>query len=176
MILKPKNAVSVRVDGNRINVAGRRYESAHIMITGASTLQMIVSPDHVVVDATFNEIPEIHDSTPHILRVSAPGSNLELDIEGAGIREIKEEDNNKLLVKSDLFTFKFESSEGGDSVVLKIPKIGPVKVKEARILFNSPSSVNAIIEPFIVGIVSVTPKDAVGIHLDRVTGRIEITA
>jgi hypothetical protein len=173
MILKHRNTVSLRIEGNRITLAGRRYESAHVIITGASALHMLIAPDHVVLDAMFSDLPEIHDSTPHILRVSAPGSTLELDVEGTQIKDIREDDDS-ITINADILTFKFEASEGDERVVIKLPRLGPLKASSARVEFSSPSYVNTIIEPFIIGIVSAKPRDDVIIRFDKEKSQIVI--
>ena len=173
--MKSKNdTITVRVDGSRINVAGRRYESAHVMILDADALEMIVTPHKMSVNARFNDIPEIQDSTPYILKVGARGSTLELDLEGSTIRSLREDDS--IIIEAGILTFKFETSEDGEKVVVKLPRLDPLRARTLAVESLSLTSINVIMDPFIIGVVSLKPREAVRLIYDRGKDTVKVTA
>jgi hypothetical protein len=175
LILKSRSdVITVKVDGSRINIAGRRYESAHVMILDAEALEMTVLPSKMSINARFSDLPEIQDSTPHILKVGVRGATLKLDLEGNTIRSIKE--NDSIIVEAELLTFKFESSEDGEKVVFKMPRLDPIRAGMLVVESSSPTSVNAIMDPFIIGVVSIRPLRAARIAYERSRDAIRVTA
>lgn len=173
--MKSHNAVNVKVDGNTVNVSGRSYKSAHVLIIGASQLEMQISPSHVEIRATFSDLPEILDSTPHLLRVSAPSASLELDVDGRRISKVREEGSD-VIVEGEALTFKFETDTANDSVILKIPRLTPLRVSRALVKASSGASVNAIIDPFILGIVTIYISESARISLSGQEKVASITA
>ncbi|MEB3816635.1 MAG: hypothetical protein LRS46_01650 [Desulfurococcales archaeon] len=159
--------VTVKVDGSRVDVAGRAYESAHVMILGADALEMSVTPYRVHVSARFRELPQVEDSTPYLLRISAPGASLRLDLEGSSIRRIREDGG--ISVEADLLTMKFESSELGDKVVVRIPGFEPIRVEKLNVRSNTTTSINSITDPFIVGVLTIerSKETKIRVHKDK---------
>lgn len=173
--MKSRNdVITVKVEGSKINVAGRRYESAHVMILNAEALEMTVLPSKMSINAHFSDLPEIQDSTPYILKVGSRGATLELDLEGNTVRSIREDDN--IVVEAELLTFKFETSEGGEKVVFKMPRLGPLQASMLIVESSSPASINAIMDPFIIGVASIKPLKTVRIAYERDRGVIRVTA
>ena len=174
--MRPRNeTVTVRVDGSRITIAGRTYRGAHIVLIGVSTLRMAVEPERVAISANFDELPEIEDVSPDVLRVRAPGASLELDLDGSTIMEVSE-DKGSISIRARNLTLKFDTNPHSGRVTVKVPRMESLTVNKLVITSNTRASVNAIIEPFITGVVSLDASGGARIYTSKRDGALRIEA
>lgn len=172
-MLKPKTQIEVLIDNTKVEVAGRRYEAPHILVIGASRSHLEVKPGEVKVKAGFDELPYVEIHEDEFIKVYREGSRYEVDVLGDRIKEIRDEADGKV-ISGDLVTIRFEADEPGNAIIVKPPKLERIKAKSLEIKSNASTSLNIIVLPFIVGVMSVS--GSMKMVVKQVRDKVEIVS
>ena len=172
-MLKSKSKVEVLIDNTRVEVAGRRYEAPHILIIGASRSHLEVKPGEVKVKASFDELPYVEIHEDEFIKVYREGSRYEVDVLGDRIREIRDEADTKI-ISGDVVTIRFEAEEPSNSIVVKLPRLDRIKARSLEIKSSADTSLNIIVLPFIIGVMSVS--GSMKMMVKQVSDKVEITS
>lgn len=152
-MLKPKQSINVSIENGKVNVAGRTYDSPHTLLIGAEGVKAEISHGKVRVEANFASLPSVESQGEEIVKVYRPDVKYEVDTLGEKLDEYGESGEGYTL-KGRVVSIKFESDEYSEGIVVKIPRLARLKVKELRISSARVTALNIITIPFTVGILT----------------------
>ncbi|MEM1873881.1 MAG: hypothetical protein QXS85_03330 [Acidilobaceae archaeon] len=144
--------ISVVVDGSRVRVGGRVYETSHVFIVGASTILIEMTPLKLRMETLVPVESRIDSTMEDVLKIYVPDYKFEVDSQGARM-SIKQ--NELIEMRGDIVTVKLESDIETDSVIVKIPGFRKIKTQRVRITAENEVSANFILSP-LVGVISIS--------------------
>lgn len=151
-MLQSDRYVSVVVDGTRVKVGGRVYETTHVLIIGAHSATIELTSLTFRME-TYMPIDSRVDSTiEDVLKIYMPESRFEVDSHGSRMN-IKQNEVTELW--GDMVTIKLEADMESGSVLVKIPRFKRIKAQKVRISVDTEVSANFILSP-LVGVLSIT--------------------
>lgn len=151
-MLQSDRYVSVVVDGTRVRVGGRVYETTHVLIIGAHSATIELTPFTFRME-TYVPIDSRVDSTVEdVLKIYMPESRFEVDSHGSRMN-IRQGDVVELW--GDMVTIKLEADIESGSVLTKIPRFKKIKTQKVKVSVDAEVSANFILSP-LVGVLSIT--------------------
>lgn len=169
--MRNEQKVKVDVDNSRVKVAGRSYEASHVLIVSARSIEAAIEPGSIRVRAYFDTFPEVESQGEDLVVVSRSGGRFEVDAYGEKIKSV-EESGDVIKLKGDIISLKFELDN--EYVVLKLPAKGRVKGSKLMISGEGDVSMNIIVMPFTVGIITARKADCeIRLKGDVVEAKVE---
>ncbi len=163
MMLKPRSDVVVEVRNGRVSVEGRVYEAQHVLIIGASKASLLVEPGVFQVRAYFPGLPSVDIVGGDVVKVYREGARYQVDMFGDSITSVKEE-GDSITISGDIVTIKFDMDE--ESINVSLPRVGRVSTRRLEVSSDASTSINAMILPFLTGVVNIYGRARVRIRKD----------
>ncbi len=152
-MLRSSQYITVVVENNRVNVAGRVYESGHVMLVGAVSLSASISYGSIRAEAVFPFESQVESTSDDVVKVQAPESKFEVDTLGSSIREVRREDSGVTLT-GQIISIKFESDDEYNDIVVKIPKYKKLRAKRVDVRSSKKTTLNMMTTPFTIGVLT----------------------
>ncbi len=144
--------IVVEVEGTKVNVGGRRYESSHILLVASNSASVSVDESGIYIKAEYSEPPAIDTVGGDLVKIIGKNGRYIVDTMGDTIREFKV-DGNKIKIKGEVISIKF--SRDDDRIMVVVPHYGAVKSERLDIKTRKPTSINVIVHPFVTGVISI---------------------
>ncbi|MGC9135106.1 MAG: hypothetical protein C0171_02990 [Caldisphaera sp.] len=152
--MKRKDQIKVDIDNSKIVVDGRNYDATHVLIQGGHQLSGEINPSQVKLTIIFDDTPQVEPTMEEAMKVVANGSEFFIDVLGEKTKNEAETEEGYIL-SGDVVTIKFESDENGEDLLIKVPKVGALRTNKLYIDLEGEISSNIMIQPFIIGAISV---------------------
>ncbi|MEM1938864.1 MAG: hypothetical protein QXI24_03590 [Acidilobaceae archaeon] len=163
-MLKSRQYIMVIVENNKVNVAGRVYETSHTLLIGASELTATISYGSVRVEASFMLPPNVESQVDDVIKVSDPEAKYEVDTTGSRIAEIHH--NEGYIIRGEVVSIRFESEDETGNIIVKVPKLKRLKAKKVEFKSSKKTTLNIMTMPFIIGVISVHDSTCIVKHID----------
>jgi predicted heme/steroid binding protein len=152
--MKAKDQIKVDIDNSKIIVDGRNYDSTHVLIQGANQVSGEINASQVKLAVIFKEMPQVEPTMEEAIKVVSSGSEFFIDVLGEKTKNEAETEEGYIL-SGDIITIKFESDENGEELLMKVPNVGALRTNKLYIDLEGEISSNIIVQPFIIGEISV---------------------
>jgi predicted heme/steroid binding protein len=152
--MKAKDQIKVDIDNSKIIVDGRNYDSTHVLIQGANQVSGEINASQVKLTVIFKEMPQVEPTMEEAIKVVSSGSEFFIDVLGEKTKNEAETEEGYIL-SGDIITIKFESDENGEELLMKVPNVGALRTNKLYIDLEGEISSNIIVQPFIIGAISV---------------------
>jgi len=152
--MKAKDQIKVDIDNSKIIVDGRNYDSTHFLIQGANQVSGEINASQVKLAVIFKEMPQVEPTMEEAIKVVSSGSEFFIDVLGEKTKNEAETEEGYIL-SGDIITIKFESDENGEELLMKVPNVGALRTNKLYIDLEGEISSNIIVQPFIIGAISV---------------------
>jgi hypothetical protein len=152
-MLKSSQYITVVVENGRVNVAGRVYESNHVMLVGASSLSASIGYGSLRAEAVFPLDSQVESTSEDVVKVQAPESRFEVDTLGSSIQEVRREDSSVTL-RGHIVSIKFESDDEYNDIVVKVPKYRKLRAKRVEVRSSKKTTLNVMTAPFTIGVLT----------------------
>ncbi|MFP3241528.1 hypothetical protein [Caldisphaera sp.] len=152
--MKAKDQIKVDIDNSKIIVDGRNYDSTHVLIQGANQVSGEINASQVKLAVIFKEMPQVEPTMEEAIKVVSSGSEFFIDVLGEKTKNEAETEEGYIL-SGDIITIKFESDENGEELLMKVPNVGALRTNKLYIDLEGEISSNIIVQPFIIGAISV---------------------
>lgn len=162
--MKSKEPIKVEIDNSKLSVDGRSYDTTHVLIQGAQEISGEITGSQVKMTALFADLPQVEPTMEEATKVAANGSEFIVDVLGDKIQSSLETEEGYIL-SGDIITIKFESDENGEDIIIKIPKVGSIKTNKLSLQLEGELSTNIMMQPFIIGAISVKGPTKVKIQV-----------
>jgi len=99
-------------------------------------------------------MPQVEPTMEEAIKVVSSGSEFFIDVLGEKTKNEAETEEGYIL-SGDIITIKFESDENGEELLMKVPNVGALRTNKLYIDLEGEISSNIIVQPFIIGAISV---------------------
>ncbi len=144
--------IIVEVEGTKVNIEGRRYETSHVLLVSSSSASVSVDSNGIYIKAEYNELPTVDMVGGDLVKIIGKNGRYVVDTMGDTIKEYKVY-GNKIKIRGDVISIKFSQDDGKITVV--IPRHGTIKSEKLDIKTKKPTSINVIVHPFVTGVISI---------------------
>jgi hypothetical protein len=153
-MLRSSQYITVVVENGRVTVAGRVYESGHVMLIGASGLTASISYGSVRAEALFPLEPQVESTSEDVIKVQAPESRFEVDTLGSRIEEVSRVDGG-VVIRGQIVSIKFESDDEYSDIIVKVPRFKKLRAKRVEVISGKRTTLNMMTTPFTIGVLTV---------------------
>lgn len=153
-MLRSSQYITVVVENGRVTVAGRVYESGHVMLIGASGLTASISYGSVRAEALFPLEPQVESTSEDVVKVQAPESRFEVDTLGSRIEEVSRVDGD-VVIRGQIVSIKFESDDEYSDIIVKVPRFKKLRAKRVEVISGKRTTLNMMTTPFTIGVLTV---------------------
>ncbi len=157
-MLKSSQYITVVVENGKVTVAGRVYESGHVMLVGAVNLTVSISYGIVKAEAVFPLESQVESTSEDVVKIQAPDSKFEVDTLGSSIQEVRREDGG-VTIRGRIVSIKFESDNEYNDIIVKIPRYKKLRAKKVDVRSGRKTTLNMMTTPFTIGVL--TAYDAI---------------
>ncbi|MCE4607979.1 MAG: hypothetical protein F7B61_03345 [Caldisphaeraceae archaeon] len=169
--MKLNSVAIVKFEGNRLSVDGRNYNSTHALILGAEKLAGEIEEERLRIEAYFRDKPQVDNISEETIKISSFDSEFAVDSLGRRLESATELEEGYLLA-GELVTVKFESDESSSGVIIKLPKVGSLKVNKFYVDLRGHVSSNIISSPFVIGEITVKGPTRIKVQVSDNIARI----
>jgi len=169
--MKLNSVIIVKFENNRLSVDGRDYNSTHALILGAEKLAGEIEGERLRIEAYFKDKPQVDNISEETIKISSFESEFVVDGLGRRLKGATKLEEGYLLV-GELVTIKFESDESSSEVIIKLPRVGPLKVNKFYVDLKGHISSNIISSPFVIGEITVRGPTRIKVQVSDSIARI----